>query len=204
MEAQAAGDEVKKLFYKLVMNSAYGKFAQSSENYCEYRLTDQTEDLRGQGWELHSLVGSSKRATESWMIWSKPSLDDTMYNVATGCSITGAVRATLLKGISQARRPIYCDTDSLICEDLPVETGKELGQWKLEAECDLAAIAGKKLYALFQNGDVVKQANKGVNISAADIVKVCQGEEIECIRDAPSYKLDGSCAFMDRVVRMTA
>lgn len=205
MEAAAAGDEIRKLFYKLVMNSAYGKFAQSSENYCEHRLTDATESLAELGWEpvtLHGQVGGN--AEESWIIWSKPSLDETMYNVATGCSITGAARAMLMKAITECKRPIYCDTDSLICEDLPVKTGKGLGQWKLEGECTRVALAGKKLYALFdEDGEVVKQANKGVKISAADIVRVCEGEIVNCLREAPSFKLDGSHLFINRDVRMT-
>jgi DNA polymerase elongation subunit (family B) len=204
MQAQDAGDEIRKLFYKLVMNSAYGKFAQSSENYCEYRLTDATDNLIGMGWEPMTLHGSLGEGKGSWIIWSKPSLDETMYNVATGCSITGAARATLMHAIHAAKRPIYCDTDSLICESLDVETGKALGQWKLEGECDRIAMAGKKLYALFKDGEVIKQANKGVNISAEDIVRVCEGAEVECIRDAPSFKLDGSHSFIDRIVRMTA
>ncbi len=203
MDAQKSGDEIKKLFYKLVMNSAYGKFAQSSENYCEYRLTDQSEDMSSRGWEIHSLIGSSKRVTENWIIWSRKSLDESMYNVATGCSITGAARSILMEGISKAKGVLYCDTDSLICESLPAKIGKELGQWKLEGECDRAAIAGKKLYALFKNGEVVKQANKGVSITAKEIEEVCSGKEIECLRDSPSFKLDGSCTFIDRTVRMT-
>ncbi len=203
MGAEENKDKIKKLFYKLVMNSAYGKFTQSSDNYCEYRLTDQTKDMRGEGWELHSLVGSSKRACENWIIWQRASLDESMYNVATGCSITGAVRATLMQAIHSAKRPIYCDTDSLICESMKASTGKQLGQWKVEAKCDRIAMAGKKLYALFENGRVVKQANKGVKISANEIVEVCKGNEIECFRDAPSFKLDGSYTFIDRTVRMT-
>jgi DNA polymerase elongation subunit (family B) len=205
MEAQAGGDEIRKLFYKLVMNSAYGKFAQSSENYCEFRLTDSKTTLWDKGWELHTIHGSLERMGEAWMIWSKPSLDETMYNVATGCSITGAARAILMHAIHGSKRPIYCDTDSLICESLPgVEKSKELGAWKLEAECTRVAMAGKKLYALFDaDGGVVKQANKGVKISAEDIVRVCEGAEIECLRDAPSFKLDGSHRFIDRIVRMT-
>jgi DNA polymerase elongation subunit (family B) len=205
MEAQEAGDEIRKLFYKLVMNSAYGKFAQSSENYSEFRLTDSKTTLWDKGWDLHTIHGSLNRMEDAWMIWSKPSLDETMYNVATGCSITGAARAILMRAIAASSRPIYCDTDSLICEHLPGETGKALGQWKLEAECTRIAIAGKKLYALFDgSGNVVKQANKGVNITADDIVRVCEGAEVECLRDAPSFKLDGSHRFIDRIVRMTA
>jgi hypothetical protein len=204
LEAWNAGDEIRKLFYKLMVVSPYGKFAQSSENYSEFRLTDSKTNLSEQGWDLHTIHGSLERVEDAWLVWSKPSLDETMYNVATGCSITGAARAMLMHAIAASKRPIYCDTDSLICEHLPGETGKALGQWKLEAECTRIAIAGKKLYALFDGeGNVVKQANKGVNITAADIVRVCEGVEVECLRDAPSFKLDGSHRFIDRIVRMT-
>jgi DNA polymerase elongation subunit (family B) len=204
MEAQDVGDEVRKLFYKLIMNSAYGKFAQSSENYSEFRLTDESVNLTAQGWDLHTIHGSLVQEGTRWLVWSKPSLDESMYNVATGASITGAVRAMLMDAIATAKRPIYCDTDSVICEDLPVQTGKGLGQWKLETECTRVAMAGKKLYALFdEDGVVVKQANKGVNIGAADIVRICEGSEVECLRDAPSFKIDGTHRFIDRVIRRT-
>jgi hypothetical protein len=203
MLAANSGDEIRKLFYKLVMNSAYGKFAQSSENYCEYRLTDQGTDLRGEGWEVSTIHGKVGNAEDGWIVWEKPSLDESMFNVATGSSITGAARAQLMLAIAKSERPIYCDTDSLICEGLDVKVGKGLGEWKLEAECDRLAIGGKKLYALFKDGECVKQANKGVNITAEEIVRVCEGEEIECIRDAPSFKLNSRHVFVDRTVRMT-
>jgi DNA polymerase elongation subunit (family B) len=204
MDAQAQGDEIKKLFYKLILNSSYGKFAQSSENYCESRITEATEDLTSAGWECVNIADIERDPRKCWLVWERPSLDETMYNVATGSSITGAARAMLMEAIHTAKRPIYCDTDSLICEELGMGgISKALGEWKLEAECDKVAIAGKKLYALFNGGDLVKQANKGVNITAAEILRVCEGETIKCIRDAPSFKLDGSHVFIDREVRMT-
>jgi hypothetical protein len=206
LEAEERHDEISKLFYKLVLNSCYGKFAQSSENYCEQRITDASEDLHLQGWEFAEGYDQPEddNPRNSWIVWKRPSLDETMYNVATGCSITGAARAMLMQAIANSKRPIYCDTDSLICEDLPLaKVSKRLGDWKLECEADRLAIAGKKLYALFNGGECVKQANKGVKISAEDIVKVCEGKEILCERDAPSFKLDGSLDFISRRVKMT-
>lgn len=169
---------------------------------------------------------------DNYIVWSKSSLDTSRYNVATGASITGAARSILLRGIATAKQPLYCDTDSIICKDLPLakKDATELGAWKIEAEFDSAAIAGRKLYALFESrkenikklrdkandkkkfdksigsdGSLcVKQANKGVAVSAIDIWNVCCGDVIVSNRDAPSYKLDGSHNFISRRVRMTA
>lgn len=216
MGAQARGDEIEKLFFKLILNSAYGKFAQSSENYCEYRITDLDTDLHSIGWKLNNFVDTKTEWKEQnkfdkkknrylgqWLVWERPSLDENMYNVATGCSITGSARALLLRGLHSAKRPIYCDTDSIICENLPSRNTKDLGDWKLEAKCDRAAIAGKKLYALFDGPECVKQASKGVNISPAQILEVCQGGEVESVRESPSFKLDGLHVFISRKIRMT-
>lgn len=51
-------------------------------------------------------------------------------------------------------------------------------------------------------GLCVKQANKGVVMTAEEIVRTCMGETITCLRDAPSFKLDGSYKFISRKVRM--
>ena len=90
----------------------------------------------------------------------------------------------------------------------------DLGAWKIEATANCAAIAGKKLYAIFQGSKCVKQASKGVNLSAVQILRVAKGEEIETHRDAPSFKVgvnaqgkltpdDVQHSFISRKVRMT-
>ncbi len=197
--ADSQGDEIMKLFYKFILNSAYGKFGQNPDNYRQYTITESTSDLRSDGWEMDTLEHGDR-----YIVWSKPSTDTSRFNVATGASITGASRAILLRAIATARRPLYCDTDSLICEDLPLkQDASELGAWKTEAEFDTAAIAGRKLYALFDGETCVKQANKGVAVTAIDIWNICCGDVIESKRDAPSFKLDGSYNFIKRRVRMT-
>lgn len=194
-------DEIMTLFYKFILNSAYGKFGQNPDNYKEYTITASSTDLRGDGWDMETLEHDDR-----YIVWSKPTRDTSRYNVATGASITGAARAILLRAIATARKPLYCDTDSILCADLPlaVKDASQLGAWKLECECDSAAIAGRKLYALFQGEECVKQANKGVAVSAIDIWNICCGDVVESKRDAPSYKLDGSYNFIKRRVRMTA
>lgn len=205
LKAKLDGDAITELFYKFILNSAYGKFGQNPENYEENIITDQTTSLYDAGWKPSKVVDISKLPEDNYIVWSKPTNDTSRFNVATGSSITGASRAVLLRGINNSINPIYCDTDSIICEALPDSEldSNKLGAWKLEAESDLACIAGKKLYALFQGSEVVKQANKGVNVTAQEIRRVCEGEIITSRRDAPSFKLDGSHRWINRKVRMT-
>lgn len=221
-EARVNKDELYTLFWKFILNSGYGKFAQNPEKFEENTITAVGEDLTSQGWEP-----SSVEHGEKYIIWSRPSTDARRYNVATGASITGAARSVLMTGLCTAQRAVYCDTDSIICEGLDQKlSDEELGAWKLEAECDTAAICGKKLYALFdynkkrnakrfekypklktkQSADgslCVKQANKGVSVTPDDIWNIACGETVQTFRDAPSFKLDGSHVFIKRRVRMT-
>ena len=231
MDASAIGDEIHKLFYKLVMNSSYGKFAQDPRKYenwlfnpivipkpmqCEpcYNRVKKgldkvpcimcdkaTPDFSPFGWYLHTVRGE-------YNIYAQPQqvrAGKGFFNVATAASITSAARALLLRGISNATRPIYCDTDSIMCEALdnvPIGS-KELGAWKLEAQGDLACIGGKKLYAVFDNDKEVKKASKGVRLSAYEIARICQGETIEYSNPVPKFHLDGSTSFITRNIKAT-
>lgn len=200
LAARADKNEMMALFYKFILNSAYGKFGQNPDNYKEYTITDSKTSMREDGWEPETLEYG-----DNYVVWSKPTNDTSRYNVATGASITGAARSILLRAIATAERPLYCDTDSILCSDLPLarKDSSALGAWKEEVRCTSAAIAGRKLYALFDGEKCVKQANKGVAVSAIDIWNVCCGDTVESKRDAPSFKLDGSHRFISRRVRMT-
>lgn len=222
-EAKASNDATSALFYKYILNSAYGKFAQNPENYFDYKIAPDTEDFRMDGWEpdmIDDVFGH--------IIWRKPSDSFIRHNVATAASITGAARSILMRAIAYAKNPIYCDTDSIICEDLEgVEIDdKKLGAWKLEGIGSRAAVAGKKLYAIFSDTcpscgsqsqvkrheecfdkwhehGCIKQANKGVRISPEEIEAVCSGHVIQFEKDSPSFKWDGTHKFIRRKVRMT-
>jgi DNA polymerase elongation subunit (family B) len=209
--AKMEGDEMHSLFYKFVLNSAYGKFAQNTDKYMEYCITPGDTNLTKEGWTPYETDDVTK--ARSYIIWKrKPTLGGKEgytarnYNCATGASITGAGRAVLLKAIACAKQPIYCDTDSIICKKLSGVSfdSKALGSWKEEATAYTACIGGKKLYALFDKaGKCVKQANKGVSLTPQEIHAVCQGEVVTSSRIAPSFHLDGSHNFITRKVRMT-
>jgi len=231
LEASTNGDEIRKLFYKLILNSSYGKFAMDPRRYEKYLFDpneipspDYCDKCHSQvtgginpnpcdtcisevtspwGWHLHSMHMGR-------MIYSQPIRirSNNFYNVATAASITSAARASLLYAINETERPVYCDTDSIICEGLTESEhirfdDKELGAWKLEAVGDTACIAGKKLYAVYNDGDVVKKASKGVRLTADEIKRVCNGEVIEYANPVPKFSLGHDAQFTTRRIRRT-
>ena len=196
LKAAAANDKMRVLFYKLVLNSAYGKFAQNPENYFEHYLTRM--EMLEQPWEVAEQNGE-------FLIWRKPSPVKTYYNIATAASITAAARAVLLRGLSAAVDPVYCDTDSIICQKLVAEMDKtKLGAWKLEAVGNSLAIAGKKLYAVFEDIECVKQASKGAKLTPDQIKTIAQGGKVMFENPVPNFKLDGSTQFINRTLKATA
>jgi DNA polymerase elongation subunit (family B) len=144
LDAKAKGDKVRDILYKFCLNSGYGKFALNPRKFKQWAMTigevpePQATAEEPNGWSLHTQSGDL-------FIWSRPNpRKGGFYNVATAASITGAARANLLRNIALAKRPVYCDTDSIICEGFNGELNEtELGGWKLEASGDRIAIGGK-------------------------------------------------------------
>ncbi len=225
LEAKAKGDKIRLLYYKLVLNSSYGKLAQDPRRYENYnfdpekmprplRCNECTQEqpknerciecregfTSPNGWYPHTIRGNE-------IIYARPSTylaARGFYNVATAASITGAARAYLLRGIRSASRPIYVDTDSIVCERLEQELDdSKLGAWKLEATGDTACIAGKKLYAIFNGNEPIKHASKGVKLSPQEIARVCAGETLEYSHPVPKFKLNGDIEFTQRNIRTT-
>ncbi len=186
------------LFYKFLLNNSYGRFAINPDNFKEYRLTDDETDLRFFGFNMAEIIEGFRL-----LLWSKPSSEAKYNNVATGASITGGARSILMRGLHSAVEPIYCDTDSLICRDFKGEVdASQLGAWKLEKTGNRVAIAGRKMYALFQDEKCLKYASKGVRIAPEDVERIARGEEITYLRDAPTYRLNGSVDWLKRTVRI--
>lgn len=233
MKARADDDKIRVLFYKLVMNSSYGKFAQDprkyenwlfnpdeipkpfycapchasilagiNEKHCDNCTKGETSPY---GWFLHTCNNGVN-------IYAAPQMirGGSFFNVATAASITSAARANLLRGIQAAVRPVYCDTDSVICEHLEATASNgitldsnELGAWDTEATGDTLAIAGKKMYALFNEGESIKKASKGVKLTANEIVRVANGETIEYANPVPKFRLGQEPLFISRRIKAT-
>ena len=211
LQAKAEGSELYTLFYKLVLNSSYGKFCQNPDDFKEYFVTlDYMQEPK----EGHCKCGEDPCTCGGWLrvfasplycLWQRPAVDrQYYYNVATGASITGAARAELMRGLSKATRPIYCDTDSIICEALDADHDpKKLGAWKEEATGDTLHIAGKKMYVVTEGGNKIKQASKGALMAAHDIIRVSQGENICVTSDAPTFSIKAEPHFQVRNIKRT-
>lgn len=201
MLAKKSGDKIGTIFYKLIMNSSYGKFAMNPDNFEDWALT-QGQILTDPWVEKfydgnHDLYWYSKPAE------TRPGRG--LLNVGTAASITGAARSVLMRAITMAENPAYCDTDSLICEALPLEqSDTALGAWKIEASGNTLFVAGKKLYALFDEKIGIKKAHKGAQLTYDDVKHVAEGGTVRWSNDAPCMDMAGNAKFIARNIRRTA
>ena len=195
----------ERLFAKLFLNSFYGRFALNPRHHKETLWLPYGEvpskKLYGEGWEIEKIWADCDLT-----LWSKPKPENQwrFFDVALAASITGCVRASLWRSLCAVDRPVYCDTDSIICADgTGLKVGAELGDWKLEAESEPGNlwIAGKKLYAMQCTDGHWKTASKGVQLSPQDIIKVSMGETVEWKSEAPSYSLYRDDSFTVRKVK---
>jgi hypothetical protein len=201
-DAKAAGDKARYEFSKRFLNSLYGKMGANPENYEEYtiiepRFIEAAEEADGYGF-----CGEFGE----WALVSRPLTDEQQryYNVAIAASVTGFVRAYDWRAVCTARQNgevFYMDTDCLWCTNT---TGFDLhpdrlGAWDVEAECDLAGIAGKKLYAArtVPTGKW-KTASKGVRLTSEQIMKVARGGKVRYEPDAPTFSVKTGVRFTGR------
>jgi len=198
--AKKVKDQIGALAYKYLLNSGYGKFAQNPRDFRDFCIAKYGKNVKGWDWECDFGALS---------IWSRPSYRGTgFYDVCTGASITGFVRALLWRSICASKRVIYVDTDAMLCEASKVKQGAELGQWKLEGIVKRVAIAGKKLYGVEwerPQGDAkekYKIASKGARLSFQELLELCRGKEIVWNNDAPTFSL-GQETFISRTIRAT-
>lgn len=227
-EAEEKGDGAERELQKLFLNGAYGKFSQNAREHrdvCITKLGEEPEPIQIELKNGKTITRKWEKSDEdfernitfwqmpSYYVGGKPML---FNNVATAASITGCVRAFLARSMAGCTGVLYCDTDSIICEDgSKLSLGSELGQWKLEKECDQIAIGGKKLYAAHDYRGKPPQTNdgekpkwkewktacKGVRLSAEQICEVANGSEMSYSFDAPNYSVFSAPSYTTRRVR---
>jgi hypothetical protein len=193
-----------------MMNSLYGKFAADPSRYREYIIVPPDE-----GAVLMDEDSPYVFAGEigPWLLGERPLDDGAMryYNVATGASITGYVRAMLWRAIHSSQGVLYADTDTMACRT-PGESlkqGEGLGEWKCEGHFDRAGIAGKKLY-IFRGvpGEdgrrEYKTASKGVRLTHAELWRVAHGGTVDYESTAPTFSVHKAPGFIQRSIVRTA
>ena len=210
MECKARKDPVE-IVYKIILNSAYGKFGMDPRNYGEHATTFTKEPPENtEGYEPWQYVGASPLGDTYY--WERQKIldpeDQDFINVATAASITGGARATLIDaigGIVQAGGTVhYTDTDSVTFEGgiAGLKLGKKLGEWKVEAECDRLVIAGPKLYAMRQKDGKWKMASKGVRAKPEQIIDlVANKEDLEYFPEVGSHDWRSTYRTQKRKIR---
>lgn len=217
--AKEAGDIGGDIINKLFGNGLYGKFASDPSKYNDFLLCTEERLAHwiDRGWKAYKPWGDGR-----WLMYQPiPEGRHWYYNIATAASITGYVRAKLFRDLTQARGLIYCDTDSISARSVAgLAIGKQLGEWKVELECDAYAVAGKKMYAFrsafdqqpdlktgvykFPKG-AYKVACKGVDLEAQDIIRAARGEKVVYLPEVPTYSITrAKPCLINRVVTNTA
>lgn len=200
------------LFLKLILNNAYGKFAQNPRRYKQFYLTDAGEKppidpSTGSGYgDLPEYM-----ASDYWL-WARPDPKQKFLNVGTAASITGAARSILMRAIHFAKNPIYCDTDSLICEELYGCRlhDTELGAWDLEKRISELIVCGKKLYAYKSPGSpgqspVTTIRSKGASgLTWSDMAAILCGETRHTVAEGPTLTRQQKHFYMERDISLTA
>jgi hypothetical protein len=118
----------EKAFFKLLMNTLYGRLGSSGEIG---RTVWATEKNQGEG------VCFGEKVLINYMM---PLQEETNWSHAA--YVTSYGRLKLLEYLERigAERLIYCDTDSTIFDcpgEIPFECGNELGQMKIEQRCSV-------------------------------------------------------------------
>lgn len=200
-------DECKAeiLFLKLILNNAYGKFAQNPRRFKDYWITNPGE--RAPDDENGAYPNLDFEGADYW-IWSRPTPKLRFLNVGTAASITGAARSILMRAIHAAKNPLYCDTDSLICEELRGVKihDSELGAWSVDNEISELIVAGKKLYAFkSKTGEIIVKSKGAAGLTWDEMLEVLYDRLISpVIARGPTLTRRGTQTYITRQIRRTA
>jgi len=197
--AKSSGDKISELAYKFCLNSGYGKFATDPRKFKDYTILDYG-DYPGQKHEHYNWsfdIGDLS-------VWEMSAYDGNgFFDVAVGASITGFVRAYMWRALLSVKKPLYCDTDSIICESYNrknIVIGDKIGQWKIEAEGAKIAIAGKKLYT-YHDGTKWHNVSKGARLTNKEIISLCAGKTVHWKNDAPNFNIKYGARFIERNIK---
>ncbi len=126
-------DPVMNLFYKLILNSLYGKFGQRRFKTKVFEYEPDFFDRNGEV-DITEIDDTFRRGKVLLGYYVEESVDEMNPRafVAIASHVTAYARCLLSEEIGDDT--YYCDTDSIITSvPLPSKkVGKKLGQWKLE------------------------------------------------------------------------
>lgn len=154
----------EKYFYKILLNSLYGKFAQGNEiqTLQSGEINEKTSGLIFYDYKgMAYFVDNEKTNTSLYsnIIWS--------------AYVTAYARIILHKLlVKDEKNLIYTDTDSIFTYNKNFPIGKEIGNLKLESKSHSGLFLLPKLYFLFNSKDELdKAANKGFPVSSDTMMR---------------------------------
>jgi len=177
MEAKANNDP-RAIFYKLLLNSGYGKYAQRSSVTRKENPEEMQKAFEDDDWEdRYELRFYDAVNLEMPYLLDKDSLNRTPDSQWFGYAsfITSGARVELQKGIHAAGEyALYCDTDSTYLtvdgvkgfEDA-IPLGTDMGEWGWEQERPYAKARfwEPKAYSLHSDdGSLERVKHKGVDV----------------------------------------
>jgi lipopolysaccharide biosynthesis glycosyltransferase len=139
-----ARNDLDKTFWKLMMNSLYGKFASND------KLLTISKDRE------YTITSASRFSNVIWSAY-----------------VTAYARLVLLKYLRQAREVFYCDTDSVFTPN-QMKVSKELGALKLEGVYKRCEFFGNKVYVVddtYRARGVPRKRKDSENDPARDFIR---------------------------------
>lgn len=174
LEYQQQGSPMQ-LVVKLMLNSLYGKFAQSTVE--DVRIT-RLEGLSNK--EIVKSLGKNYDALydyDTHILTKKEKQSKGVFIFPIMSSYCTSYARLKLYEYLQKYNPLYCDTDSIITFD-EIPTSAELGAMKLEMRIDEGVLVRAKFY---RANEYIKI--KGVNrATREDFEKLLQGYKVEQLR----------------------
>lgn len=139
--------KMEKAPIKLIRNNLFGKFAQY-RRYKEYDIIYRAEmsDKLLEGYTIRSSMGAQ------YVIEKEGDRYEPYYvNPIISCLITATARDFLYQHLIKIPHEdlLYCDTDGIIFKGNHLNAftiGKELGEWKIEAQGDCKILGEKRYY----------------------------------------------------------
>lgn len=147
---QTAGNDIDREFYKILLNSLYGKFIQTNKNIKNDLSYDISTDT----------IGNTREITAGGL-----------YNPFIAALITGHTRAKI-HNLEHKFCALHTSTDGIMCKKPLKKSGSKLGDLKLEFYGDVY-IVRNKLYIIYSAQDyyIDKITNKKIKRLKSKIVK---------------------------------
>lgn len=163
-QAQKDGNTSLSFVCKILMNSLYGKFGQSSLAKSIETIPDgELERIMEEAVSVSHINNASESST--YLVEREKPIENEMVPIASFITSQSRVQLYRLMLAMGKNSLIYCDTDAVYgTRKLPdTMVGTELGQAKLEKNGEEGQFIGKKLYATKKDGKFELKA-KGVPV----------------------------------------